>query len=468
MDAFHEHIPHAARSRSWNILIFVNTSIIAGVYQRGDLLRVADLTHELDLCFVFDRPDDDKQWQPALLPRVTTARHSLTILDHQDKQPLPTPTPGEDIGYTYIFHSSQCTRRDTHSLEEPCIQHVGKPQPRHEPRYHAIGKQSQDERLAMVPLRKVGNSKRRSIPSSSSAASWAATSPPPAKMMNLDEPIPVSVVSAERARTLIEAFRDSVFYSCRTCVFSGKSFFLGYLAGPGIEAAHIVPPVHWNTYPVGEDGSIASVDKPDQLESAWKCTWVSENGLSMQSHLHECFNARLISIHPETHLIRAFVNYDVINDFHGQKAKIPRRIDQRALQHHWDMCCLENTPGGVFRFLATLIKNPVRAGELSNKDGNPVSTNKSDTEGSNEEECSPSRPWERRRLWWFGRRIIDDPNTARQLVEAGWRLEEINDEEEHGRGRSPGKRRCVATEEDAEDDGGNRDGVHGTKKQRLE
>lgn len=64
----------------------------------------------------------------------------------------------------------------------------------------------------------------------------------------------------------------------------------------------------------------------------------------MLSHLHKCFDARLISIHPETHLIRAFVNYDVITDFHGKKANMSRNIDQRALQHHWEMCCLENTP----------------------------------------------------------------------------------------------------------------------------
>ncbi|KUI73387.1 hypothetical protein VM1G_08932 [Cytospora mali] len=440
MSVFPDRIPHAARSGSWNILILVNSSVIAGVYQRGDLLRVADLAHELDL---------------------------LIILDHQDEQPLPTPTPGEDIAYTYIFHSSQCARRDAHSLQDPCVQCVERPSPRHEPRYQAIGKQSRDERLAMVPLRKAGHLKRRRV--SSSAASWA-TSPPPAKMMSLDEPIPVSVVSAEKAHSLIDSFRDNVFSSCQTCVFSGTSFLLGTVTGPGIEAAHIVPPVHWNTYPIGEDGHIASVDMPDQLGLAWRCTWVSENGLPMQSHLHKCFDARLISIHPETHVIRAFVDYDVITEFHGQKANLPKGIDQQALQHHWDMCCLENTSDWVFRYLAKIAEDQatVTTGELSNQDGNLVCTNKSDTEGPDEEEWSLGWPWDKPRVWWLGRRIIDDPKTARQLIMAGWRLQEIDDGEEHDRGRSPRKRRCVATEADAEDDGGNRDGVHEAKKQRHE
>jgi hypothetical protein len=60
------------------------------------------------------------------------------------------------------------------------------------------------------------------------------------------------------------------------------------------------------------------------------------------SHLHELFDARLFSIDPKTHKIRAFVPYDVITEYHGRKATLPRDVDPLALQHHYDMCCIEN------------------------------------------------------------------------------------------------------------------------------
>ncbi|KAM0417403.1 hypothetical protein ACHAPT_012638 [Fusarium lateritium] len=59
-------------------------------------------------------------------------------------------------------------------------------------------------------------------------------------------------------------------------------------------------------------------------------------------HLHDLFDARLFSIHPDTHRIRAFVPYDVVTEFHGRKAFLPPVVDREALRHHWDMCCIEN------------------------------------------------------------------------------------------------------------------------------
>lgn len=46
------------------------------------------------------------------------------------------------------------------------------------------------------------------------------------------------------------------------------------------------------------------------------------------------FDTRLIAFHPQTHLIRAFVNYDVINDFHGMLSNLPKRIPEEVLQYH--------------------------------------------------------------------------------------------------------------------------------------
>ncbi|UPL04367.1 hypothetical protein LCI18_015301 [Fusarium solani-melongenae] len=59
-------------------------------------------------------------------------------------------------------------------------------------------------------------------------------------------------------------------------------------------------------------------------------------------YLHELFNARLFSIHPDTLRVRAFVPYDLILEHHGSRAHLPPNIDRRALGHHYEMCCIEN------------------------------------------------------------------------------------------------------------------------------
>ena len=45
----------------------------------------------------------------------------------------------------------------------------------------------------------------------------------------------------------------------------------------------------------------------------------------------------------QTRRIRAFVDFDVINKYHGKPAfPPPHELDPEALQHHHDMCCIEN------------------------------------------------------------------------------------------------------------------------------
>ncbi|KLP22620.1 uncharacterized protein LW94_12746 [Fusarium fujikuroi] len=60
------------------------------------------------------------------------------------------------------------------------------------------------------------------------------------------------------------------------------------------------------------------------------------------SHIHEFFDARLFSIHPETLRIRAFVPYDAILDYHGRIANVPQDVDRAALAHHYEMFCIES------------------------------------------------------------------------------------------------------------------------------
>lgn len=94
--------------------LFIANKATAGVFQRSDLLTIADLAHELELCFIIDKPDG---WQLALLTKATeSADRSLIILDRQSESPLPTPSKFDH--YTLVFHSSsQCKGRDRHCLE---------------------------------------------------------------------------------------------------------------------------------------------------------------------------------------------------------------------------------------------------------------------------------------------------------------------------------------------------------------
>lgn len=94
------------------------------------------------------------------------------------------------------------------------------------------------------------------------------------------------------------------------------------------------------------------------------------NGIPMLSQMHQCFDARLVTIHPQTHRIRAFAPYDVLTEFHNKEAHLPDDTDANALQHHWNMCCIENMvaawvntelPPPPSTSLTPLIQSPVLA-----------------------------------------------------------------------------------------------------------
>ncbi|KUI73167.1 hypothetical protein VM1G_08960 [Cytospora mali] len=160
-----------------------------------------------------------------------------------------------------------------------------------------------------------------------------------------------------------------------------------------------------HTFPMSNKQDIADPDSNIDLNYAWMGTWSSmTNGIILESTLHKCFNARIIAFHPESHIIRAFIDLGLITKFHGKRATLPSDIPKKVLQHHWDMCCLENTPSMV-----------VPTSVLTN---------------------------------------------LPELPRKGGLLEDISDDEYgRGRGRSREKKRCIATEEN--------DG-HGMKRQRLE
>ncbi|KUI73083.1 hypothetical protein VM1G_08679 [Cytospora mali] len=104
---------------------------------------------------------------------------------------------------------------------------------------------------------------------------------------------------------------------------------------------------------------MADPNVPDQLQLAWNSTWNGEmNGSMMLSYIYKCFDARLFAIHPETHLIRVFVDYDIINEFHGKRANLLRLVLRAVLQLRWDLAILENSPGMIFPFLSRFTNIP--------------------------------------------------------------------------------------------------------------
>lgn len=83
------------RQTGWNVqLICAKNNIFAGFYQYQDLLTIADVVHDLKLCFSRDNPaddDDSERWRRVLLPDVEADR-PLLFLDESDKTTkIPTP-----------------------------------------------------------------------------------------------------------------------------------------------------------------------------------------------------------------------------------------------------------------------------------------------------------------------------------------------------------------------------------------
>lgn len=91
-----------------------------------------------------------------------------------------------------------------------------------------------------------------------------------------DEEAPTQIIPPEKARQLVDKFRTNVLTRGVRCAVTGRGeSWLGMgIGGPGIEVAHIVPQCHWNTYPIDEDQRVADRDKKQELEQAWRLTWM--------------------------------------------------------------------------------------------------------------------------------------------------------------------------------------------------
>ena len=324
------------RQMGWNIHFLDATGQrFAGVYQRGEL-STADVWRELQLCFDFsDAPENDGPWQPALLsdtlhddgPQLG-APH-LIHLD-QNVQPLATPALDGLDSYHVIYHGParcQVTVAGHHQLTAPCIWPVPTPTRRRDPRYLSPYKAPDDPRGAV------------SIP------------------------IPESAIPVDEARQEIAKFRERCMTGAVACVLTGlgKSWFGNPAIGPAMQVAHIVPLLHYHVYPRGMDQQVPDPNNLSQLRAAWFSTWSISNGIILSSHLHQLFDARLVSIHPRTLRIRAFVPYDMITPYHHRLAALDKKNlpDRNALQHHWDMCCIENMAAAMSTRIPSLGANQV-------------------------------------------------------------------------------------------------------------
>ncbi|KAM0420357.1 hypothetical protein ACHAPT_011899 [Fusarium lateritium] len=150
-------------------------------------------------------------------------------------------------------------------------------------------------------------------------------------------------VPIDTARQTMASFRNSCLSGTARCAVTakGRSWYMNPTVGLGVEACHVVPQQHYHVYPVPRSFPEGRYD-PRRLRAAWERTWSAKNGLLLFSHLHELFDARLFSIHPDSLRIRVFMPYDVLLDYHGVLAQLSSTVDRRALRHHYEMCCIEN------------------------------------------------------------------------------------------------------------------------------
>lgn len=228
---------------------------------------------------------------------------------------------------------------------------------RHDPRYLPPKKASSNPLHTAYPLRKTARTRTGSTSPKKRSSSGSAS---PHKNGENDDEDPLSMVAPleynipeATARATMVSFRQNCLTLAGRCAVTGmgRSWCLYPTFGPALQACHIVPQMQYHTYPDpqvdGVDGDATEVVSARKLQAAWKRTWSPKNGILLFSHLHELFDTRLFSIHPQTLRIRVFMPYDILLQYHGRIANIPRNTDRAALKHHYEMCCIENIAAEV-------------------------------------------------------------------------------------------------------------------------
>ncbi|KAH6975569.1 hypothetical protein EDB80DRAFT_309594 [Ilyonectria destructans] len=374
------------RAHGWNIhfLVGPNKDHFAGLFHPpdSDTLSYRDVVDELRLCFEIppnagatdNEPSDP--WSDVafghagfvnvnLPPPETDASTPALIWGQYLDQPVFAPPcePSADLAQPPIsrFHVVRHTDCGL-ALTEPlaahlragCAKDIPYPSLRRDDRYLPPNKGSKDPGFSRLPYRKTVRPTRgsqsppkRSVSGSVSPTKDVRSNPQDAggddDVASLVAP-PTMDIPIETARQTMTAFRTSCLVASGKCAVTGKgrSWCVTPAIGPALQACHIVPQQHYHVYPVPMAFTNDSRYSARRLREAWDRTWSAKNGILLLSHLHELFDARLFSIHPDTLRIRVFVPYDVISDYHGSIARLPSSVDRRALRHHYEMCCIEN------------------------------------------------------------------------------------------------------------------------------
>ncbi|KAI0868665.1 hypothetical protein GGS24DRAFT_481628 [Hypoxylon argillaceum] len=356
----------------------------------------------------------------------------------------------------------------------PCVVIAPRPEPRFDDRYLAIGCQPEDNVLRTVPLR----AKRRSrTPSPKRSTSYD-------RSIDDNDDFPNAIISEADARPWIDGFRNSILMAGQTkCAISGKRGAWWSNGGMGmvVEAVHIIPQIHWCKFPDPKQ-NISAPDDLNALRDSWQATWHTSNGLLLYVHIHRLFDARLVSIEPTTKRIRVFMPCDSLTEYQGKFAFLPEGVNLNALQHHYDMCCIENMAAKrpslppslqinkMFQpILAAASQMPSPKGDPS-KSQLPLPTRnskgqdetlKNNSDSPQERTDLPPRPPSSEpgttvRLWRSGGLLLTNEQEVDQMRQKGWLVyavdrdededeededeededENVEEEEEEERGRS--------------------------------
>ncbi|RSL84329.1 hypothetical protein CDV31_016718 [Fusarium ambrosium] len=368
------------RVSGWNIHLLAGPAgfNFAGIYLHGENTSYTyrDLLEEILLCF--EPPANPAGFETDGFATTTSLAFGFSgfvnppstaldppvlalLSDTKLDQVVPSPPqseswiPGDQtIARYHLVCHRPCAMADSASLaahlQAGCARHILRPRRRIDLRYLPPKKPSVDPRITRFPLRRTVQP-RRASPKRSASASTSPSRQDPNDEEDIDAMVapPEMAVAADQARQIIASFRSNCLVAGKQCAVTarGRSWCSTPAVGPSLQACHIIPQQHYHVYPdpdgAGDPASDAStLYSPDRLQEAWQRTWSADNGILLLSHLHELFDARLFSIHPDTLLIRAFVPYDVLLDYHGKTAWVPVNVDRAALRHHYQMCCIEN------------------------------------------------------------------------------------------------------------------------------
>jgi len=357
----------ANRVYAWNVVFLDSDDAeFAGVYQQDGFLTFADVFRELRLCFDFPGPgtlsiwsndgdnfdgivpvhEDDVEGNTLFIPTdASGARTPLRLALHVRQDcavPLSSTSPLED------HLRGQCARK---------VQ----PKKRFKRPYLGINERATDLPPSL-PFRggsRSGSQSPRKRPRSGSQSPTKSTS---AALVDIAEEDAASgttrgsALDSPELRLLMQQFRATACSRNDRCAVTGlgRAWTRAGGLGPGVQACHIVPQLQYNLYPDRWPPSfsdsdlqpepVVSASSRDRLEKSWKNTWAGGNSLLLLRHLHDLFDARFFSIHPDTKRIRVFIPYDVLMPYQGKLAQFDSRgvPDKRALGQHWDICCMEN------------------------------------------------------------------------------------------------------------------------------